>query len=313
MLLRPLPPFRLDLTVWALRRQPHNLVDHWDGQTWRRVLAVGEAGVELQLRQRGSPASPLLELRLRGPAAELEAAREVAPAAATRLLGLDGELADFYRIAQADARLAPLAARYRGLRPQRFLDLFEALANAVACQQVSLNVGITLLGRLCRRYGRRLAGGARCDAGCYAFPRAHDLLDADPRDLRRDGWSLRKAEYLLDIAATLADGSWARRLEGADDAQALQALLGLRGIGRWSAQYALLRGLGRCNSFPVDDAGARKYLALWLGLPAALDARTTEELVSHWQPCAGLVYFHLLLWRLERCGALTAAALAPGG
>ncbi len=307
MLLRPRPPFRLDLTVWALRRQPHNPVDRWDGRTWRRVLAVGEAGVELQVRQRGPAESPLLELRLRGPAARAAAAREAARAAAERLLGLDYDTAAFERIASADPRLAPLAARYRGVHPQRFLDLFETLANAVACQQVSLNVGIALLGRLCRRYGRRLDG----ESGCHAFPRAQDLLHADPQDLRRDGWSLRKAEYLLDIASALADGSWERRVEVADDAQALQALLSLRGVGRWSAQYALLRGLGRHRSFPVDDAGARKYLALWLGLPAALAPQATEALIAPWQPCAGLVYFHLLLWRLERGAAMTAGETAP--
>lgn len=307
MLLRPRPPFRLDLTVWALRRQPHNAVDRWDGRIWRRVLAVGEAGVELQVRQHGCAESPLLELRLRGPAARLPAAREAARTAAERLLGLDCDMTAFERIASADPRLAPLAARYRGVHPQRFLDLFETLANAVACQQVSLNVGIALLGRLCRRYGRRLEAGS----GCHAFPRAQELLAADPQDLRRDGWSLRKARYLLDIAAALADGSWERRLRQADDAQALQALLSLRGVGRWSAQYALLRGLGRHRSFPVDDAGARKYLTLWLGLSAALDARATEALIEPWQPCAGLVYFHLLLWRLERSAAMHAGPTAP--
>ena len=307
MLLRPRPPFRLDLTVWSLRRQPHNLVDRWDGRTWRRVLAVGEAGVELQVRQHGPAESPQLELRLRGPAARLPAAREAARAAAERLLGLDYDRTAFDRIASADPRLAPLAARYRGVHPQRYLDLFETLANAVACQQVSLNVGIALLGRLCRRYGRRLDG----EPGCHAFARAQDLLHADPQDLRRDGWSLSKARYLLDIAAALSDGSWERRLQQADDAQALQALLSLRGVGRWSAQYALLRGLGRHRCFPVDDAGARKYLALWLGLPAAPDPQMTEALIERWQPCAGLVYFHLLLWRLERSAAMTAGLTSP--
>lgn len=302
MVLRPRPPFRLDLTAWALRRQPHNLVDRWDGECWRRVLAVGETCVELQVRQRGPAESPLLELRLRGPAGALAAAREVAPAAAARLLGLDCDMAGFYRIAAAEPRLAPLAARYRGLRPQRFLDLFEALANAVACQQVSLNVGIALLGRLCRRHGRKLDG----EGEGHAFPLARDLRDVDPRELRRDGWSLRKAEYLLDIAATLADGSWESRVQAADDAQALEALLSLRGVGRWSAQYALLRGLGRHGSFPVDDSGARKYLGLWLDLPATPDAAATESLASRWQPYAGLLYFHLLLWRLEHTGAMAA-------
>ena len=64
----------------------------------------------------------------------------------------------------------------------------------------------------------------------------------------------------------------------------------------------------------MDDAGARKYLGLWLRLPDAPDARTTAAIVSRWQPFAGLVHFHLLLWRLERAGAIAAhpAAAATG-
>jgi hypothetical protein len=39
---RSIPPFRLDLTVWALRRRPRNLIDRWDGTTYRRLIVVGE-------------------------------------------------------------------------------------------------------------------------------------------------------------------------------------------------------------------------------------------------------------------------------
>jgi DNA-3-methyladenine glycosylase II len=42
-----LPPFRLDLTVWALRRRPDNAIDTWDGRTYRRALEIDGATVEL--------------------------------------------------------------------------------------------------------------------------------------------------------------------------------------------------------------------------------------------------------------------------
>ena len=46
-------------------------------------------------------------------------------------------------------------------------------------------------------------------------------------------------------------------------------LLGLRGVGRWTAEvHVLLRGLGRLQVFPGDDVGAQKSLARWLGRPA---------------------------------------------
>ena len=298
--LHPRAPFRLDLTVWSLRRQPHNAFDRWDGRCWRRVLVLDGRAVELAVRQFGAADAPTLELTLRGDAPLTPEQHDAAREAVSRMLGLDVDLGGFYRMAAADAQLGELVQRYRGLRPQRFVDLFEALANAVACQQVSLIAGIALLGRLGRRCGRARAGYA--DA--FAFPRPGDVLELAPQALRTDGWSARKASYLRGIAAALADGGAAAALQSTDDVAASAALQQLRGVGRWSAQYALLRGLGRCGEFPVDDVGAQRHLGAWLGLPRAPDAAQTAAIVARWQPYAGLVYFHLLLWRLEREGAL---------
>ena len=300
MLFHPRAPFRLDLTVWSLRRQPRNAVDRWDGHHWRRVLVVDGRAVELRVCQLGAPAAPTLELQLCSDAPIGAPARDAARHAVARMLGLDCELDGFYRMAAADARLGELAERYRGLRPQRYPELFEALANAVACQQVSLNSGIALLGRFARRWGRALPG----DATAFAFPRPQDLREATAQALRREGWSERKASYLLGLAAALSDPCIAAALQAADDTAALGQLQRLRGIGRWSAQYALLRGLGRAHVFPVDDVGAQRHLGAWLGLSRSPDAEQTAAIVSRWRPYAGLVYFHLLLWRLEREGAL---------
>ena len=52
---RAVPPFRLDLTVWALRRRPRNLVDRWDGVTYRRVVVVNGRPMEIAVRQTGAP------------------------------------------------------------------------------------------------------------------------------------------------------------------------------------------------------------------------------------------------------------------
>ena len=68
-----------------------------------------------------------------------------------------------------------------------------------------------------------------------------------------------------------------------------------RGVGRWTAEYVLLRGFGRLNVFPGDDVGAQKRFARWLGRSRPLDYADVGRAVARWQPYAGLVYFHLLL------------------
>ena len=113
------PPFRLDLTVWALRRRRENAVDVWDGRTYRRALTLDRGTIELAAVQDGSSAAPRLTVTLTG--VQLDRRTEdAARAALARLLGLELDLSPFYRHAEDDPLLRTLAARFRGLKPPRF-------------------------------------------------------------------------------------------------------------------------------------------------------------------------------------------------
>jgi DNA-3-methyladenine glycosylase II len=295
-------PFRLDLTAWALRRRPNNRIDRWDGQVYRRLLPLGSdrAPVEVAVRQSGPVEKPELQVSVAGAAAGPQLVPVVA-LALERLLGLSIDLSDFYALAERDPRLAPLARRFYGLKPPRFPSVFEALANAIACQQVTLTLGILLLNRLARAY----APGCQAPPGeasggdeiwVNAFPLPENLAGVQPEALRPLGFSRQKARYLVDLAGALASGLLdLESLAGLDDEEALTRLRQLRGVGRWSAEYSLLRGLGRLHVFPGDDVGARNNLRRWLDLPQTLDYEGVRQAVARWQPYSGLVYLHLLL------------------
>ncbi len=297
-------PFRLDLTVWTLRRRAHNLVDHFDGTGYRRTLMVSDRPLAVAVRQQHGPDTPVLavELRSRGAAPDQPVADEAGRALA-RLLGLGVDLSGFYRLADRDPRLTGLAGRFVGMRPPRFPTVFEALVNAIACQQLSLEVGIHLLNRLAQRYGPRPP--ARVDAP-PGFPTAEGLAGADPQDLRDMGFSLSKARALVLLAGRVASGDLdLEGLERLDDEGAGAALLGIHGIGRWSAEYTLLRGLGRLHVLPGDDVGARNNLRKRFGLGSSAGYDAVSELSRAWSPYGGLVYFHLLLDGLDRAGRLS--------
>ena len=84
-----------------------------------------------------------------------------------RLLGLRIDLDEWYRVAAGDQRLRLLANRFLGMKPPRFPTMFEAVVNAFACQQLSLEVGLELLNRLAAISGARFGTGP--DAG-FTFP-----------------------------------------------------------------------------------------------------------------------------------------------
>jgi DNA-3-methyladenine glycosylase II len=301
MIIRPIPPFRLDFTVWALRRRPRNAIDRWDGTTYRRLVMVGSRVTELAIRQSGSPAVPRIIVTVT-PALRTATDRRQVRSIVDRLLGLHIDLSEWYRVAHRDRRLAELADRFRGLKPPRFPTVFEALVNGFACQQLSLVVGLELLNRLAAVCDVRRGTGARAQ---YAFPTAHDVARVAPATYHAIGFSRQKVRALLTLARSIDRGEVDVECLARDgDQEAAARLLELRGVGRWTAEYVLLRGLGRLHVFPGDDVGAQKSLARWLGRSGPLDYDGVGRAVEKWRPYAGMLYLHLLLEGLANAGAL---------
>jgi len=298
--LRPIPPFRLDLTAWALRRRGRNIVDRWNAGSYCRVVVIEGSTLDVAVTQIGSLERPRLEVTVTG---------KLTPATGSaitqllvRMLGLRTDLRPFYVIAARDQRLAPLAEQFRGLKPPRFPSVFEALVNATACQQLSLTVGIELLNRIAARCGPSIVVA---DGKHYAFPRPEDILRSKAHAFRRLGFSYNKAHSLLDLSQKIMSAEFnPEQLVRWDNASAVEMLQTLRGVGRWTAEYVLLRGLGRLDTFPGDDVGARNRLAGWLGRDKPLDYEGVKRAVRRWQPYAGMAYFHLLLAGLTETGEM---------
>ncbi|MGH3061251.1 MAG: DNA-3-methyladenine glycosylase 2, partial [Gaiellaceae bacterium] len=301
--LLPRAPFRLDLTVWALRRREQNRIDTWDGHTYRRALLVNGTPLELAVTQVERASAPRLEVFLAGPHAASSAESAVRSTLA-RLLGLDLDLSDFYAHSARDSALSELAERYKGVKPPRFPSIFECLLNAVACQQLSLAAGLTLLSRLAAIAG--VPTGA-----LHTFPRPTDILRLSRSAIRTLGFSERKAETILELARVASTGELKlKALEHLDDAAVAEALVRQRGIGSWSADYVLLRGLGRLHVFPQSDVGALNGLRSFLA--AAGRGDDPRAALASWAPDAGLVYFHLLLRGLEQRATRSGSQHARG-
>lgn len=299
--LEPPAPFRLDLTVWTLRRRAENQIDRWDDETYRRVFVVEGESVEVAVTQTKSQDSPRLRVAVSG--AELSSkTKQHVTALLNDVLGLQVDLTGFYRFAFHQGKLGPLARRFLGMRPPRFPSVFEAFVNATACQQMSLTVGILLLNRLAEMCGPPFEENGLVN---HAFPRPQDLAHCDPDSLRQLGFSRQKVRAMSEAAIAIDDGNLdLESLDEVTDDVALANLQRLRGVGRWTAEYVLLRGLGRWHIFPGDDVGARNGLTRWLGLSRDLDYDGVKSVLARWRAHAGLIYFHLLLERLAEEGHL---------
>ena len=273
------------------------------------MLLIGDQPVAVAISQSGPPEAPELRVQARGVEPELETeaeTSEILAAILTWMLGLDIDLTQFYRFAANHPRLQELVQGFRGLKPPRYPSVFEALINPITCQQISLTAGLHVLNRLIQAFGEPFPGES---SEAQAFPRPRDLARQEPQALRDLGYSYSKARTIIELSQSLEAGSFSLENLGAlDDEAAVKTLSQLRGIGRWTAEYALLRGLGRTHLFPGDDVGARHKLETWLDLKEPLDYPGVQRVLAGFQPFGGLIYFHFLLGQLAAEGQLGGSA-----
>jgi DNA-3-methyladenine glycosylase II len=156
----------------------------------------------------------------------------------------------------------------------------------VPFQQLSLDAGLAIVGRLVERFGKHLEHGGR---RFHAFPTAHAIAGARLAALRECGLSVRKAESLRYIARTIESGELTEgKISSMSTDDALRTLIELPGIGPWSAGLVLLRGLGRMDVFPPGDVGAARRLGALMHLRSRA---SLDRVVEGFGEYRGYLYF----------------------
>lgn len=278
-------PFRLDLTVDALRRLSANVVDIVtpDGR-FLRALSDRRGSAILDIRQ-SSPGS--LTVDITGDQAE-----RFVPTI-NRMLGTDVDLRAWERRTRPFPWLHDLAKALRGLKPPRYPSLWEALAHSIVFQQISIHAAASIM----RRTVEILCAPVRYDGlVLYPFPLPEQLMKVSDAQLRAAGLSTNKVAHLRSAARAVSEGVLdPAKIDRLGTAQAAGYLTAVRGIGPWSAQVVLLRGFGRLDAFPLRDSGVARAFKALSGDPSV----DTVGVLAGLGDLRGMLYFHLLLGRLR--------------
>jgi AraC family transcriptional regulator, regulatory protein of adaptative response / DNA-3-methyladenine glycosylase II len=251
-------------------------VERFDGQTYRRSLALEGGSAVVELTPNGDGVRCGLQL-------ERTADEGEALARCRRLLDLDTDLTAVESQLSGDLVLGPLVERRPGLRVPSTIDGFELAVRAVVGQQVSVAGARTVLGRLVALYGEPFAGAEGLDR---RFPSPAALAEADPA---RMPFPRVRGEALRSIARLAIEG----RLNldpGADAASARASILGIRGVGPWTASYIGMRALADRDAWLPRDVGLRNALER-LGQPGGEPAAL--RLSERWRPWRSYAVMHL--------------------
>ncbi len=281
-------PFNLPVTVRMLQRRPANRVDHWEAGRYLRAFETAQGPRLVVVANSGTTEAPDVRLEIQGGAVTGDVARDLMETVRW-MLGLDAAPAPTAWLAEMEPRFGPAARALHGFRTPCFPTLFETCARVLPFQQLSLDAGTAIAGRLVDRFGSALTLDGR---DWRAFPSPETVAHAPTDALRDAGLSRAKAVALQSLAERAMAGELdTERYQSLPSGAALKALAALPGIGPWSAAVILLRGLRRMDVFPTGDVGAARNLPLLLGQPASWSPADACAFAERFGDRRGYLYF----------------------
>jgi DNA-3-methyladenine glycosylase II len=281
----PLPPgFEWKPLLRCVNRLGDDWVNRTDRAQFIRLLTVGRRKILI----RCAPKADRMAIRL------TTFDRQTAPAETkaeirrlvSHIFSLDLEWPRIRRHLATDPTLAPYLNKVCEFRPFRAASLFEALIDSIVGQQVNVTFATKLRNRLVEEFG----ASARHDGETYhAFPTPSRLGKATVSLLREMQLSQRKAEYILGVARRFER---AFQLNGCGESD-IARLTALRGIGPWSAAYALMQGGGALDVVPAGDVGLQAKLQRLHKLDRRPDDPAIRALAETWRPYRSIASYFI--------------------
>ena len=297
--IKPVPPFNFELTAgYHTYFQSRYGTDTMEDGVYRRLLDLDDKLVLASVRSIGTLDAPELALELQGPELSPDDV-ESATGRVSWLLGVDQGLAPFYELGRADQAMAGLVEQFYGLHLPHTASVFEALVLAVLGQQISTSVARIIRTLLIETFGP----SAEFDGETYyAFPRPASIWASSPAELHTMKLTQRKSEYVHGLAGSALDPEMGlERLEELTDREIVEKLVALRGVGMWTAQWALIRAVGRPDALPLGDLALRRVVSrLFMDGEDVNDAKV-EEIAQRWSPYR--TYATVYLFSALRTGA----------
>ncbi len=172
-----------------------------------------------------------------------------------------------------------------GLADAQHTDPFKALIGAIVSQQLSVKAAATIQGRFEDLFKK----GTR-----KRFPTPEQVMAVSDDALRGVGLSRMKVSFIRDLCQRVMDGSLRlRELDALDDDAVIEALVAVKGIGRWTAEMFLMFRLHRPDVLPVGDLGILRGFQKVYGWKKDPSPAKMTRTAEAWRPYRSIACWYL--------------------
>lgn len=280
--------FSYEYSLMFLTRSPKELLHSVNDRTVRKLIkvnneftlfTVSESNNNLVVQILNEGTSPLVKAYVRN--------------YVTEWFDLDTDLTPFYALAKKDDVLKPIVKKFHGYRIMGQPDLFESLIWAVLGQQINVQFAYSIKQRFVEKYGERYEHDGHT---YYLFPTPERVSVIDPGELVPLQFSRQKSQYTIGIARAFVDKHVSREMfHGRPLIEAKEELMKLKGIGNWTANYALMRTFHYPDAFPLEDVALHKALRIQMNMRKKPTLDRVQKIFKRYKGWEA--YATLYLWR----------------
>jgi DNA-3-methyladenine glycosylase II len=291
--LQPIAPFNFDLTAQIFSNGDPQ-IRSYTNNIFHQVLGINGNLILVKVASNGTVEQPNLTVELQSNSPITPRDKQTAAQTIQFIFNLNFDLCAFYKDVENDHTLSQITRQLYGLKNPTTPTVFESLVNSIVEQQISIKVARTLEERWAKKFGARLD----IDGESYfAFPTPKDIAGASIAEIQQVGLSQRKAEYIQNAAHLILEGKL--DLEGmknnGNPEQIIAELDEIKGIGVWTAELTMLRGMQRLDALPADDFGIRRVISKYYCSGSPIKTAEARKIAEAWGRWKGLAAYYLIV------------------
>jgi DNA-3-methyladenine glycosylase II len=290
--INPQAPFNFDLSAKIFSNGDPQIQKYENDSYWQ-VLRLKSSLVLVNVWSSGSVDDPEIKVEVLSDKDLDEDDGLVVKQMVISIFNMNFNLRNFYDDMKVDRVMSTLTSKLRGLNSPTTPTFFEAIVSSIIEQQISLKAARSIETRMIKTFGDAINLD---DKIYYAFPTPEKLSNLDKDDLRGVGLSFRKAEYVIGLSKNIMDGEMdLGKLKVMDTGDIIDVLLNIRGVGVWTAELAVIRGLHRLVVVPADDVGLRRIVSHYYNDGDPVSSDELREIAKIWGRWSGLAIFYLVV------------------